>query len=280
MTMKLTVLGSGGSEGVPVLYCNCKVCMGGEQRLRPSYHLKISDTSELLIEAGGDFRIQQLKHNFDFTHCFLSHEHGDHVNGLTDMRQAFIIGREYLFEKDTSFTLKLTSPKNFLISQELHDTLYGMTWAESVGWAYQELIEEDIFSPIILKQNEFQKIDDFEIAILYNLHGRGISNGFVLQFYNKTVMYMADMSTMDDTTRNVIDKTNPDLLIFHAPAFYASPWGDHIGIESLEEFYQEYRILINHLSHESGLLQSEMEAEAKKRHANIVIGYDGLTMDI
>ena len=80
--MKLTVLGTGGSEGVPALYCKCKVCTSGEQRLRPSYHLKISDKSELLIEAGPDFRTQQQKFNFDFTHCFFSHEHGDHINFL------------------------------------------------------------------------------------------------------------------------------------------------------------------------------------------------------
>ena len=72
--MKLTVLDTGGSEGVPMLYCKCKVCTSGEQRARPSYHLTISGKSELLIEAGLDFRMQQMKYGFDFTHCFLSHE--------------------------------------------------------------------------------------------------------------------------------------------------------------------------------------------------------------
>jgi len=276
--MKLTVLGSGGSEGVPVLYCKCKICTSGEQRLRPSYHLKISNKSELLIEAGLDFRIQQLKYNFDFTHCFLSHEHIDHIGGLADMRQSFIIGK-LAFDKD----ILGSHPKpikKFLISKELHKTLYAMKWTESVGYAYKELIEEGIFSPIILKPNEFQKIDDFEILILYNFHGQIISNGFILKSNNKVIIYLADMSTMDDVTRNLINKIKPDLLIFHIPAFYASPGGDHINIDSLKEFYQKYKVLINHFSHESGLLKSEMEAEAKKIHSNLVIGYDGLTIDI
>lgn len=278
--MKLTVLGAGGSEAVPVLYCKCKVCSSGEQRLRPSYHLKISDKSELLIEASPDFRTQQLNFNFDFTHCFLSHEHFDHINGLLEMRQSFVIGREYLFEKDPNFTLKLKSPKKFLISQELHDKFYEMKWAESVGCAYQELIQEGIFEPIILQPNKFQKVDDFEIAILNNRHDKAISNGFILKSNHKVIIYLADMSNMDDVTRNFIKETDPNLIIFHLPAFYTSPWDDHIGIKSLEEFYQKYKVLIGHISHESGLLLSDMQKEAKKRSPNLIVGYDGLTINI
>lgn len=280
MLMKLTVLGTGGSEGVPVLYCKCKVCTSGEQRLRPSYHLKISDKSEFLIEAGPDFRTQQQKFNFDFTHCFFSHAHGDHINGLLEMRQSFVIGREYLLVKDPRFSLKLKTPKKFLIGQELHDRFCSMKWAESVGWAYQELIQEGIFIPVILKPNEFRKVDDFEIAILKNTHDKTISNGFILKSDKKTIIYLADMSIMDDITRGFIDETKPDLIVFHLPAFYASPRGDHIGIESLEEFYQKYKVLIGHFSHESGLLLSDMVEEAKKRHPNLIVGYDGLNINI
>lgn len=278
--MKLTILGSGASEGVPVPFCRCRVCTGGEVRLRTSYHLEVSPGCQLLIDLGPDFRAQQLQHGFDFTHCFLSHDHFDHTGGLSDLRQAWIIGREYLLQKDPAFTLRLDPPKKFLVGRELHDLFYGMDWPESTGYAYRELIERGIFTPRILEPGRFQAVDGFEIRILYNLHGRAISNGFLLRSGGKVLAYLADLSTMDDLTRGLLHDNHPDLIIFHLPAFFASQWEDHIDIDSIVEFYTKYRVLISHFSHESGLTGADLQAEAVRRHPNLIVGYDGLEIDL
>ena len=87
--MKITFLGTGTSQGVPVIACDCNTCLSTDQhdkRLRTSILLEAED-STLVIDAGPDFRQQMLReHVTRLDAILLTHEHKDHIAGLDDVR--------------------------------------------------------------------------------------------------------------------------------------------------------------------------------------------------
>lgn len=87
--MKVTFLGTGTSQGVPVIGCNCEVCSSldfRDKRLRSSVHLEIGGKS-LVIDTGPDFRQQMLRERITHLDGILyTHEHKDHTAGLDDIR--------------------------------------------------------------------------------------------------------------------------------------------------------------------------------------------------
>lgn len=87
--MRITFLGTGTSQGVPVIACNCKVCQSDDpkdNRLRASLLLE-SDDKKIVIDAGPDFRQQMLRaHVKQLDSILLTHEHKDHIGGMDDVR--------------------------------------------------------------------------------------------------------------------------------------------------------------------------------------------------
>ena len=89
MTTKLTFLGTGTSQGVPMIGCGCKVCHSKDprdQRLRSSVLVEHEGLT-ILVDAGPDFRQQMLRSGV--THLdaiILTHDHKDHTGGLDDIR--------------------------------------------------------------------------------------------------------------------------------------------------------------------------------------------------
>lgn len=87
--MKITVLGSGTSQGVPVIACPCDVCASNDphdRRLRSSVLIETAVTT-LVIDAGPDFRQQMLRANVKKLDAILiTHTHKDHIAGLDDVR--------------------------------------------------------------------------------------------------------------------------------------------------------------------------------------------------
>jgi len=89
MDPKLTFLGTGTSQGVPIIGCHCDVCKSDDardKRLRSSVFIDYKGL-HLLIDAGPDFRQQMLRANIEnLDAILLTHQHKDHTAGLDDVR--------------------------------------------------------------------------------------------------------------------------------------------------------------------------------------------------
>lgn len=87
--MKITFLGTGTSQGIPVIGCDCAVCHSvdhRDKRLRVSVLIELEDTT-IVIDSGPDFRYQMLRAGVkDLDAILYTHEHKDHVAGLDDIR--------------------------------------------------------------------------------------------------------------------------------------------------------------------------------------------------
>lgn len=87
--MKVTFLGTGTSQGVPVIGCDCPVCSSldfRDKRFRTAIHLDI-DGKSIVIDTGPDFRQQMLREKIGSLDAILyTHQHKDHTAGLDDIR--------------------------------------------------------------------------------------------------------------------------------------------------------------------------------------------------
>ncbi|MBE6349654.1 MAG: MBL fold metallo-hydrolase [Spirochaetaceae bacterium] len=88
--MKVLLLGTGTSHGVPVIGCECNVCLSKDvkdTRTRSSCFITANDGTCVLIDVGPDFRQQALRYAIKkIDGLFLTHSHADHLHGLDDLR--------------------------------------------------------------------------------------------------------------------------------------------------------------------------------------------------
>lgn len=86
---KLTFLGTGTSQGVPIIGCKCAVCRSTDtrdKRFRSSAYIEYCGLN-ILVDAGPDFRMQMLAHGLcHLDAILLTHNHKDHTGGLDDVR--------------------------------------------------------------------------------------------------------------------------------------------------------------------------------------------------
>ena len=88
--MKIVVLGSGTSYGIPEIGCNCPVCTSEDprdKRMRTAVYIEGSGGERALIDAGPEFRLQAVRAGINrLDGIFLTHAHADHIHGLDDVR--------------------------------------------------------------------------------------------------------------------------------------------------------------------------------------------------
>lgn len=116
--MRIKLLGTGTSTGVPELGCACEVCTScdsRDSRLRCSALIEEGDT-RLLIDCGPDFRMQMLNEPFKrIDAVLLTHKHYDHIAGLDDLRPFCRTGEIPVYaERETAMHVRSVFPYCFV----------------------------------------------------------------------------------------------------------------------------------------------------------------------
>lgn len=114
--MKVVVLGSGTSQGVPVIACDCKVCTSNDpkdNRLRTSIMFTVNGEN-YVVDSGPDFRQQMLREKVQSLRALLfTHEHKDHVAGMDDVRA-------FNFKEKRDMEVYATEQVQIALKREFH----------------------------------------------------------------------------------------------------------------------------------------------------------------
>lgn len=192
--MKVRILGSGTSMGVPTLGCDCEVCRSTDprdKRLRCS-SLVYTDDAVILIDCGPDFRQQYMQvHPFVVPDAILiTHEHSDHVGGLDDLRPSNVFGDINVYtEGYTAHDLRERLP--YCFTQKKYPGVPGIT-----------LNEVQPLRPF--------KVKNTEILPIRVMHG----SLPILGFRIGNLGYVTDMKTMPQESYDALKGL--DILIMNA----------------------------------------------------------------
>ena len=128
MAVTLTLLGTGTSQGVPVITCDCTVCASADvmdKRLRTSAMYEVScesnssDVRRFIVDTGPDFRQQMLREKVSNVDAVLfTHEHKDHVAGLDDVRA-------FNFKQKSAIDLYASERVQEALNREFHYAFSG-----------------------------------------------------------------------------------------------------------------------------------------------------------
>ena len=258
--MKITVLGSGTSTGVPQVGCRCKVCTSGDPRDRRLRCSGLVETGgvRILIDCGPDFREQSLrmKTYAAIDAVLITHEHYDHVGGLDDLRP-FCVFRDVpvYAESQTCDNLRHRMPycfKEHLYPGVPHIPLHVIAPDEAFRVSNRDGREA-------------------EVMPLRAIHGRMPILGFRIG----SMAWITDMTTMPEETYSKLE--NLDVLVMNA--LRIEPHWTHQSLsEALEkaERIGAKETYFVHMSHQIGL-HAEVDASLPER---VHLAYDGMEIEI
>ena len=251
--LKITFLGTGTSQGVPVITCNCEVCQSDDHRnnrLRVSILIETADKT-IVIDSGPDFRYQMLRAKVkDLDAILFTHEHKDHVAGLDDIRPF-----NYLLHKniDIFATIGVQEALKREFSYIFSDVKYpGLPQIEL------HTIDKDPFF-----------IGQTEIIPLAIMHYRLPILGFRIGDFT----YITDAKTVSNETIEKVRGTK--ILIINA--LQRQPHISHFTLDEAIDFAQKIgaeQTYFTHISHNLGL----HEVVEKELPAGMKLAYDGLTL--
>jgi phosphoribosyl 1,2-cyclic phosphate phosphodiesterase len=249
--MKVTFLGTGTSQGVPVIGCSCEICLSldfRDKRLRTSIHIE-TDSQSLIVDTGPDFRQQMLREKIKRIDAVLfTHAHRDHTAGLDDVRAY-----------------------NFM--QKMDMPIYGTEQVLAqlqVEFAYAFAKEYYPGIPrLTLNQIDHKNflVGDQEITPLPVMHFKLPVTGFRVGNFS----YITDTNFIPEETLEKLKGT--ELLVLNAlqREEHISHFNLTQALKAIELIKPKHTYLI-HISHKLGL-HAEV---AKELPENVSLAFDGL----
>ncbi len=252
--MTFTFLGTGTSQGVPIIGCGCEVCASTDprdQRLRTS--LLIShEGRNVVIDAGPDFRQQMLRAGVKrLDAVVLTHEHNDHIIGLDDVR-----------------------PFNFL--QDRHMPLYGTgSVLVEVKQRFAYIFAKNpypgapMIDPVEISKETPFEVADIPFTPIEVMHG-GLP---VLGFRIGDFAYITDMKTISDAEKSKLDGVRTLVL----NALHLEWHHSHLNLEEALDFIETIKpeqAWLTHISHRMGL----QKQRSKQLPNGVGLAWDGMVV--
>jgi len=259
--MRLTVLGSGTSTGVPVIGCNCKVCLSKHsrnRRLRASVWIQWRNKS-ILIDTSPDLRQQAFRAKIPWIDAVLfTHPHADHIHGIDDLRSYNFIQKKAIPAFGNHWTCEELRKKfTYIFDKKQHDK----NKMEGGGIPQVELQEMDALSPSIEILGE-------TIVPLAVHHGSRECVGYRFE----SVAYVTDCSKIPDSTKNRMK----DLSVLILDCVRIEPHSTHFNLNQALDTISELKpkkAFLTHLGHEFDYLEWR-----KKLPKGVAFAYDGLVV--
>ena len=253
--LKITFLGTGTSQGVPMIASNHPVCLSTDvkdKRLRSSILISWEDKT-VVIDCGPDFRQQMLRENVHLVNGVLfTHEHSDHTAGLDDLRPfCYKIGEMPIFLSQITLD-SLEQRFQYIFSQENR-----YPGAPSV-------------QPNIIDKTPFSFLG-LTITPIQVMHG----NLAILGYRIQNIAYLTDVKTITIEEKEKL--RNLDVLIVNALRIEEHP--THFNLKEALNFIEEIqpkRAYFTHISHKLGF-HKEVSAKLPK---NVFLSFDGLEVEV
>lgn len=252
--MKVTLLGTGTSTGVPMLGCNCEVCTSAhskDKRLRTSALVECRGR-RILIDCGPDFRQQMLSGGgcTGFDAIVLTHEHSDHINGIDDIRPNRIFGTTHLYgEQRVVQSLRQRMPYCF-----------GQTYPGAPDLHLHEVEPGKSFA-----------VQDVNILPIRVLHGTLPIVGYRIENF----AYITDCKYLPAESEALLQGL--DALVINA--LRPTPHDTHQSLQEalvLAERLRVPKVRLTHINHDMGL-HAQVNASLP---SHIQLGYDGECLEL
>ena len=258
--MKLIFLGTGTSQGVPVIGCRCEVCSSRDardMRLRTSAYVEV-DGRALVIDAGPDFRQQMLRAGIGrLDAILLTHQHKDHTAGIDDVRAFNFVD------------FPTIRPMHIFGNKATIDTI-----TKDFDYAFAQ----DKYRGVpVIELHTISHEEPFEVAgvRVVAIEGSHSERFRVLGFRIGALAYLTDFSAISD--EEVAKLEGVDTMVVNALR-----WERHSSHFSVDEALEliarvkPRRAFLTHMSHNIGLY-----AEAQRRlPEGVEFAYDGLEIEI
>lgn len=254
--MKLTFLGTGTSQGIPIIGSNHPVCLSTDikdKRLRSSVMIS-TENVQVVIDCGQDFRMQMLNANVMHLDALLfTHEHADHTAGLDDIRQ-FTIRKG---------ALPIYAHKRVLKNLEKR---YDYIFDDAIIYKGKPRISKNEVT------NNAFTINNQEIIPIDMMHGNDLQ---VFGYRMDDLAYLTDVSYISDPEKKKLQ--NLKVLVVDALRIDYHP--THFNLQQALDLVAELkpdRAYFTHISHKLGF-----HAEVQKSLPdNVYLAYDGLVVTI
>ena len=251
--MKITFLGTGTSQGVPLIACKCEVCTSTnvkDKRLRSSIMVETSTTT-IVIDTGPDFRQQMLREQVEQLDAVVfTHEHKDHIAGLDDVRAFNFINGKHI-------EVYATSRVQAAIKRE---------------FAY--IFAEDKYPGIpLINLNEIDlapfQIKDIKLNPIEVMHYKMPVLGFRIADFT----YITDAKSISEKEKEKMKGSK--VLVLNA--LRREEHISHFTFQEAIDLAQELNVeqaYFTHISHQLGL----HEQVSDELPSNIFLAYDGLKL--